>query len=44
MIAAGAIILVLVVPAIIALVGLALAAATIAAMAEESLVADSPAD
>jgi hypothetical protein len=42
MIAAAAIVLVLVVPAAIALVGLTLAAATIAAMAEESLVADSP--
>ena len=43
MIAAAAIALVLVVPAVVALIGLTLAAATIAAMAEESLVADSPA-
>ena len=43
MIAAAAIAMVLLVPAVVALVGLTLAAATIAAMAEESLVAGSPA-
>ena len=43
MIAAAAIALTLVGPAVIALVGLTLFAAVIAAMAEESLVADSPA-
>lgn len=42
MIAAAAIALVLVVPAVLLLVGLTLAAASIAAIAEESLVADSP--
>lgn len=43
MIAAAAIAFVLVVPAVVALVGLTLVAATIAAIAEESLVADSSA-
>jgi hypothetical protein len=42
-IAVGAIAIVLLIPAVVALVGLTLAAATIAAMAEESLVAGSPA-
>jgi hypothetical protein len=43
MIAAAAIAVILLVPGLVVLVGLTLAAATVAAIAEESLVADSPA-